>query len=289
MEPENKSLGHRLTGEAQNKFVHTYAEDMAEVITNDKEGLIKKIIHGEEEHEQEKKNLSPESKKNKIFMLVGVVLIFLALATLGVFIFNKPGNTITVQKQFVPIIFTDGSSNLEIAGLKKDEIAQAVLNEVNATKVKTGGVEGIYLTENKQIIGLRRFVTLINASFVAGDNPLFVNDNFLMGSVDNSFFLLIKVRSTADIFDSMRNWENKMLTDMRGFLGLNVGADTSYLFKKNFEDGIIENKNARILYDTTGKIILMYIFADDNSVLITNGGEAAHEIVLRLAGSQIKQ
>ena len=38
-------------------------------VENDKEGLIKKIIHGEEEHEREKINLSPESKKNKIIVI----------------------------------------------------------------------------------------------------------------------------------------------------------------------------------------------------------------------------
>ena len=46
-----------------NKIVQTYAEDMAKVLENNTEGLVKKIIHGEEEHEQEKKNLSPKSKK----------------------------------------------------------------------------------------------------------------------------------------------------------------------------------------------------------------------------------
>ena len=33
------------------KIVETYAEDMAKVIEDDRGGLIKKIIHSEEEHE----------------------------------------------------------------------------------------------------------------------------------------------------------------------------------------------------------------------------------------------
>ena len=40
--------------------------------------------------------------------------------------------------------------------------------------------EGIYLTENKQIIGLRRFITLIKGNFVPGADPVYVSDNFLM-------------------------------------------------------------------------------------------------------------
>ena len=57
----------------QNKIVETYAEDMAKVIGEDKTGLVKKIIHDEEEHEKDKKNLSPELQKNKFFIIFGAV------------------------------------------------------------------------------------------------------------------------------------------------------------------------------------------------------------------------
>jgi hypothetical protein len=103
------------------------------------------------------------------------------------------------------------------------------------------------------------------------------------------FFILLKVRSTADIFNALRAWEGKMFFDLHGFLGINISSDTNYLLTKEFQDGIVENKNARILYDKMSKIVLMYIFADDNSVIITNAQNSAREIMLRLAGSQTKQ
>ena len=285
--------------ETQNRIVKTYAEDMAEVIENDTQGLVKKIIHEEEEHQAEKKNLSPESKKNKFFMLVSFLLIVLALFTLFFFFFKKDTNTVPIEKQFVPIIFNDQSTYFEVSALNKDEIAQTVFNEVNNTKVKVGGVEGIYLTENKQIIGLRRFIALIKGNFIPGDNPLFVNDNFLMGAVltglkstsptAGDFFLLLKVRSTTDVFDSLRASETKMFSDLHGFLGINISSDTNYLLTKNFEDSIVENKNARVLNDKDGNPVLIYIFADDNSVIITGSANAAHEIMLRLASGEKTQ
>jgi hypothetical protein len=87
----------------------------------------------------------------------------------------------------------------------------------------------------------------------------------------------------------MRLWENNLLTDLHGFLGVNISSDTNYLFTKNFINGIVENKNARVLYDNSGNIVLMYIFADDNSIIITDSSNAAHEILLRLASSQVQQ
>jgi hypothetical protein len=289
MEKDEKT---KSVSEAGKAAVETYAEDMAKVLENDTEGLIKKIIHGEEEHEKEKRNLSPESKRNKIFMLISLLLVVLALGILFFFLFKKSANTVPVAQQFVPIIFNDQTTYLEISGLNKDEIEQAILNEVEASKISNGGLEGIYPTENKQTIGLRRFLTLIKSNLALSDNTAFVNDNFLMGAVNTGtkdFFILLKVRSATDIFDSLRAWEKNLLTDLHGFLGIKIGSDTNYLFTKDFQDGLVENKNARLLYDKDGQLVVMYLFADDNSVIITNSPAAAHEILLRLASGQVKQ
>lgn len=301
MEEDNKQNKIKLAiNQTQNTIVETYADDMAKIIENDTQGLVKKIIHGEEEHEIEKINSSPQSKKNKLFMVISFLLIVLAIAILSFFFFKKDSNVVEVKTQFTPIVFTDQSVFLEVAGLKKDEVEQTVFNEINNLKVKVGGVEGIYLTENKQkVVGLREFISLTKSHFVPGDNTLFVNDNFLIGAMltglkstsptAGDFFILLKVRSTADIFDALRAWEPYLLSDLRGFSGINISGETNYLLTKSFEDGIVENKNARVLYDKDGQIILMYIFADENSVIITTSQPAAHEIMLRLASSEKKQ
>jgi hypothetical protein len=106
---------------------------------------------------------------------------------------------------------------------------------------------------------------------------------------DKEFFILLKTRSFLDIFESMKNWENKMFYDLYGFFGIKISPDTKELLSKNFIDGRIANKNARVLYDQNGKIVLMYIFVDNNSVVITDSEEATAEIILRLASSQISK
>ncbi|MFZ1019835.1 MAG: hypothetical protein WAN61_02505 [Minisyncoccia bacterium] len=293
MEPENK---------IQNNAVQTYAEDVARIIENEKGDMVKKIIHGEEKHEEEteKKNLSPELKKNKFFLALGIFLTILAFGLLAFFFFFKKNNVVPVASQFTPIIFNDQTVYLEVSGLNKDEIAQTVANEVVATKVKIGGLEGIYLTVSQKIIGLRQFLALIKSHYAPDNNTALLSDNFLMGVVKNSvspapagtgtgFFILLKVSSIADVFDPLRTWENNMLADLHGFLGVNISSGTDYLFKKDFTDGIVQNKNARILYDNNGNIVLMYIFADDNSVIITDSPSATNEVMLRLASSQEKQ
>ena len=116
-------------------------------------------------------------------MILGVLFLVIALATVSILILTRRASTVPVVQSFTPIIFSDRSVSLEISGLKKDDIEKTVLNEVNATPVNAGGLEGIYLTENKQPVGLRRFITLIGSVFSPSTNPLFVEDNFLLGVV----------------------------------------------------------------------------------------------------------
>ncbi|OGI62883.1 hypothetical protein A2818_02080 [Candidatus Nomurabacteria bacterium RIFCSPHIGHO2_01_FULL_40_12] len=280
----------------QHKIAQTYAEDMAKVLEGEQGGLIKKIIHGEEEHEMEKRNLSSESIKNKFFMITGGVLLFSTLAVLFFFFFNKDISTVDIEKQFTPLIFIDQNKFLEVKGFDKKAVVQSILNELHNTEIKNGGIKGIYLTENRKIIGWNQFLLLTQSSFKSG---IFVDDNFLFGMVNNiessisqkgrDFFILLKVRSSVDVFDSLRAWEDKMFFDLYGFFGMDITSLTKYLLTADLEDGIVENKNARILYDQDRQIVLMYIFADDNSVIITNTTLAAREIMLRLASGQVKK
>lgn len=286
------------SGSGKNKSIETYAEDMAKVIDGSEGGLIKKIIHEQELHESEKKNLSPTSNKNKAFMFIGFLLLFLAIVLVIFLGFLKQKMNITEPvTEAKTFIFTDQNYFQDISGLNKDTIAQSVLNEVRNSDVEKGGVEAIYLTLNKQVVGFREFIKIIQGSFIA-PAPVFLDDNFLIGIVNTNtqasssnkdLFLLLKVRSFTDVFENMRSWEPKMFNDLHGFFNITISSDTKELLTKDFTDGRISNKNARILYDKMGNIVLMYIFADDHSVIITNSEGATAEVILRLAGSQISK
>ena len=83
--PIVSSVGFIATNkvEPHSAVVETLAGDMADVIGSGTGTSIKDIIHGAEEHDAEKRNLSPESKKNKVFMLVSFLLLAIALAALA--------------------------------------------------------------------------------------------------------------------------------------------------------------------------------------------------------------
>lgn len=275
--------------------VETFTNDMVKVIEDSQGGLIRKIIEEQEKHETEKKNFSPQSRRNKNFVLMSLVLILMAVALLAFIYIRKLDQVIpatnvpTVESN--PIIFTEKTKLVPIDGLNSERIASALWQESNQANIKTGEIESIFTTENTKIVGLRRFTTLLKSAFVPGNSNL-VSDQFLMGSVNRGtkgFFILLKVASFADVFEPMRSWEGTMFSELHLLTGQDLNPSTNYLLTKSFEDGFIENKNARILYDSSNTISLMYVFADENDVIISNSPNAIKEVMTRLASSQVKK
>lgn len=278
------------------KIIETYADDMARVIEDDKDGLIKKIIHQDEEHEAEKRDKSPEAKKNKIFVVLGMVLIASTLAIFSIAISKQRPRTVAIDPQASPLIFTDKNIFLEVAEFSKEKIAETLATETKRADIKTGELEGVYLTEGNKVVGLKRFLEIIKGDYVlptglTGQETL-VSDNFLVGVVDNGkqreFFILLKTKSMTDIFASLRTWENKMFSNLYQIFGEKISGEAD-LLTKNFTDGLVGNKNARILYKNDGGIALMYVYVNDNSVVITKDIAAARELISRLTSSKIKK
>ena len=269
--------------------VETFAEDMTKAIGENKDGIIKKIIHEQAEHEMEQKNLSPESGRNKTFMFFGLTLIILAVGVMMLLlIFKKEIFTTPVVIEFSPIIFTDQNKSLIVDDLPKDKIAQSVLNEVKNVKLKSDAIESVSLALGGQIIGFHKFSTLIEANIPVNFFNS-VSNNFLLGIWQNNLFLLLKTKSFADVFPVLHLWENKILSDLGGFFNFQLTLENNYLLTKDFEDGIVANKNARILKDKDGQVILMYVFVDDDYMLVSNKEEVNKEIITRLVSSKIKK
>lgn len=284
MQPDNKP---------KKVVVETYANDMADVLQDNSEGLVRKIIDEEERKQEEKRD--PIARKNNLLAITSLALFAIGLA-LFAFIFQSRGpRTVEIGQEINPIIFTDRTSLIKIDGLKKSEIITSILNESQSGQVKLGGLAGVYLFEKERGIGLRRFLNILESSLALPENPVLVSDSFMLGrvkidpEVGSGMFLLMQSRAQVDIFESVRNWERKMLYDLAALFEIDIMGDNAKLLAKNFEDSIVENKNARILYDNDKNPILLYVFADNNNVIFAESREAAKEAMLRLQSKKTKE
>jgi len=465
------------------KTIHTFEEDMALAIQENKDGLVKSLIHEQEEKEAEKRNLIKYSAKNKVYIALALIFVLLASSVIVYLYFKDDIDSLFVKRRFSPLIFHESSKLIDITKKNKDNIISTVTDEVFINDNNPEELKGIYFLENRKTVGFNRFLNLIESNFI-GPKDLF-DENFLIGiikqsqsqnninntpeadtenpnqikklldnyvtlsavhffkpdtsefldlearnemkelvgffldtvsfdhskikiigtypteknldnkeelskkfrdvgvsifnevvkekykdeeiakiSVENfikdislsdiyseekleqmsqeeknekidlnqgiqylsealpkpividnlnkdleidpvvvdakkdaisnfpkgtDLFILLKVNSFADVFGQMRIWENKMFADLHDLFGIDIFTDTSYLLTKDFVDGVVQNKNARILYDDGGKIVFMYVYIDENFIVITNTEEATREVILRVNSSKIKK
>ena len=103
------------------------------------------------------------------------------------------------------------------------------------------------------------------------------------GSVPaNQAFLILNILYPSNAFRGAKDWEEKMLFYLYGFLDTKVSFEDTKLFETSFKDITVKNLDARILEDEEGKTILIYGFWNDQKMVITTDKNVFAEIVKRL-------
>jgi hypothetical protein len=64
---------------------------------------------------------------------------------------------------------------------------------------------------------------------------------------------------------------------------INVAGENSYLLSKPFQDSVLKNQDARVLYDNQGQVVMLYLFVNnDDLIIIAKDESAVLEILNRL-------
>ncbi len=278
--------------------VKTYADDMVGVIQDGGEGLVKKIMEEQAQQEHIKRTMTVQSRKNVMYMILAILIVLLAIAgVVALVIYQKNNETVEVAPRVTPVLFTDKTELIEIEGFSKRDISSSVRNLVRNTTLELGRIRDISLTENGQAVTLERFLKLTEGSFPVARTDLV--RNFFIGVLGRDvgveeakggeLFFLLKVISFNDVFVTMRFWEKKMFGDLYDFFGIDITPENSYLLTKDFEDGIVENKNARVLYDNNRNIVFSYVFIDDKTIVISTSPAPVREVILRLTYGEVRK
>lgn len=275
---------------SKTKVVHTFSDDMVGALGENQGGSLRALIEAEEEREKEKEAMSPNTPENRIFIAISTLLLIFSLAGLIYVLWQRGGDVASREAQVRSIIFVDRTQFVPVDNQNSEKAVGALRSAIALSTVKQGGIEAYYLTRAKKVLDLDTFAAVTFGS--APKEILDLTDNFLIGSVrlaKNEPFILLKVRSFQDIFPEMSTWEEKLFYDLHDMFGIPLGKEHNYLLNKKFEDGFVQNKNARILYKDNGTPALMYIYADDTSVIVTSSAQAASEVMRRLSTGDIRK
>lgn len=117
------------------------------------------------------------------------------------------------------------------------------------------------------------------------------------GSTQSPFFIL-SVTSYTDTFAGMLSWESSMPSDLSGLFpaysrstatsSTPSATTTSQIsnISNQFVDKVVANHNVREYLDTSGRMVLLYGYWNQSTLIITRNVEAFTEIVSRLATSR---
>ena len=267
-------------------IVRTYTSDIEEALRKENGSVVKIAID-----EQKKKDyLSLEPKKNRFWVIISIVLFVIGLGVIIILLIPKKetGGVLKNTPIIKPIIASEIIKNIDIAGVDKDRIMRFIADELNNNTLRLDVVENINLVENislgEQPIETSRFLHLIGSRVPP---PLLrsLDDYFMIGLYafdGNNLFVLFKTSSYENTFAGMLDWESEIFGEFYQMFNIDVSGERSELFNKKFKDIFVRNRDARAIIDENGEVVLMYLFINKNTIIITRDENSLLEVITRL-------
>ena len=223
-------------------------------------------------------------------MIISIVLFVIGLGVIIILLIPKKetGGVLKNTPIIKPIIASEIIKNIDIAGVDKDRIMRFIADELNNNTLRLDVVENINLVENislgEQPIETSRFLHLIGSRVPP---PLLrsLDDYFMIGLYafdGNNLFVLFKTSSYENTFAGMLDWESEIFGEFYQMFNIDVSGERSELFNKKFKDIFVRNRDARAIIDENGEVVLMYLFINKNTIIITRDENSLLEVITRL-------
>jgi len=213
----------------------------------------------------------------KWMIVVLIVLLGVALAVIASFYFNiwKNDSEITPQAVTVPAFFETNTTMPLLFETSKQVFLETLQLRVTTA---TADIVHIYPTLpaglNQRPATSEEILGLLSVN-LPGKTLRALEDTIMFGSVKtnlNEPFMILRSYNFDVLFAGLLEWEGMIQSDLSPLFGTPSGLT-------RFTDAVRENKSIRILYDDTGRELLLYSFIDKNTVVITTSGEALARLI----------
>jgi hypothetical protein len=268
------------------KPLHTLSSDLANALHEKKGSVIKLALAEEEKKRMIAEGAQSGSKQDIFFMVMSGVLILGGIGLVAFLLFKKMNTTPPVQPTTFPnFIFTDGTIALPLIALDTQTTLKDIATAFTTVK-PTEMIDGIYPTtgiaDNAKLISLDAFTKKLNIT-TPPDVVKYLSPIFMLGANRSKDaiqpFMILKTISYDDASTAMTAWEPTMYESLNKVFSPTTDVT---LVGRDFADGIIYNKDARILRADDGTIIFYYSFLDKNTVLIATHVETIPVVMERL-------
>jgi hypothetical protein len=294
------------TNDGALKQIRTFQGDMAEAIRHEQASLVSIRAAERAKRDIIRDNEMPEEKaaKRSRMVTLGLLLgglVFIAGAGYAgwyayhTYLAKTAVPVVTVPKnRFLPVVATE---NVDATGLSRAGIISLLQSE-RGKSINTGSIiHSEFLkggADTSPLEGTTEFLISLEgkapSNLVRAFSQLFMVGTLgeATDTTPNDTFLLIKLDSFENSYAGMLEWEKSLKEDL---LPLFQNADTVSNMPNDavFEDITLKNKDARALYDTSGKIVLVYSFYNQNLLIITGSETGLRTLLAELDTQALKR
>lgn len=233
--------------------------------------------------------------------LVASILLVLLGGVLGgggyLYYEYKHGERNDAPFRFSSLIVANVEEEFVLDGRDGATLQRGLREKAEVVGIAVGEVAHIYITE--YAAGSRRIVNgpeFFEALETRAGMPLIRSLEAPWGfgayqGTTRDVFLILKTSYFEGAFAEMLAWEKTMGADLAVLMGIeepSAGSSSNRPERSGlFEDRIIDNQDARVLYGDGGNNVLFYAFLDKETILITSSEEAFKELVSRLNSARV--
>jgi len=289
------------------KTVRTYLTDMADTVRANEISVIKVALAEQNKHEREDLYRKIEGTPiKKIFWFIGGVILIAGAIYGSTFLFEKKIEQEKPQivEKVETIISYDEISDLDLVN-DEDLISKLILNKKEKSKINkidsvkfiqtkkesSGAKEDILVSEIFSKLKLTAPASMVRAltdSYMIGTYTKNASGSTGIGDSLPKLFMIFQTKDYGYAYAGMLEWEKTIASDMYDIFELNTNDDKTKINERKWRDIIINNKDARVLFNENNKPILYYVFATKDNLIITDSSEAIVEIIARLAIKNMK-
>ena len=304
--------------EIDQKAIRTYESDIANSIQHRHTSQVSMVTaeedkkHQQEIVQQQKADTAtgdkiPENKimrgKNILMILVSLVLLAAGTAIAYYFYVISPLSiqqpvTLPMNPSAVTItsvITPDLQKIIDITGKNAGEIIQQIEKESQTYPLSDGGILEIVLgtqasttPENKTTLIKVTGTQFISMIGLTPPNALTsaLTDQWMLGfyssgtdsaEISSTPFIIATDNFFQNAFAGMLQWEPTMPSQVSGLFGIQPTQWSG----GSFQDKVIQNKDSREFVDSSGNVLFLYSFIDNNTLVMAQNEAALGEIIHR--------
>jgi len=276
--------------------IRTYSADIASIMKKEKGSIIKIALAEQKRQKSYEDKQNPTSTKNLVVIFLGIIFIISGIMIFVFSILNKTKSVpISSPISVSGLFYFENQAQIDITNQTRGNFYNIIHENINADYASNETITNLFIinqiSNNRIPANIHTFFNKLGI-IIPEKTSNILTGNFMIGvhKIENTgnLFLVLKTKNFNETFTGMREWEVSMLNDLVRLFRISSDDFTGDIFNRNFQSGVLFNKQARNLFDTDGRLILTYVYIDDNTVLITKNNATVAEVIKRTTSQSIK-